>query len=120
MKAIQRVALFIEYKEMSIRSFEQSCGLNNGSIQAAIKRNTGIKDETMNTILDTYPEINPVWLLRGEGEMLINQIQYSPDEKNMEVNEDSDDYKQKSEIKRLEGKIDNLEKLIKSIFNLND
>lgn len=70
MSAIKRIKQIIDYKSLSVRAFERLIGVSNNSIQAAIKRNGGVKDDTLNKILHIVPEINPVWLLTGKGPML--------------------------------------------------
>ncbi len=70
MKPIRRVKKIISYLGISISAFEKSVGLSNNSIQTAIKRNSNLKDETLNSILSKYTEVSPEWLLTGEGEML--------------------------------------------------
>ncbi|TDD77083.1 hypothetical protein [Flavobacterium caseinilyticum] len=70
MKPIDRVEKLIKFKGISISAFEQETGMSNNSIQTAIKRQSNLKDSTINSILDTYKDISPIWLLRGEGEML--------------------------------------------------
>lgn len=72
MKPIKRVELIIQYFKTNISSFEKQCDLSNNSIGAALRRNTSLKDDTLNKILRTYPQINPIWLLTGNGDMLIN------------------------------------------------
>jgi phage repressor protein C with HTH and peptisase S24 domain len=49
---------------------KKACNLSNNSIQTAIKRKSNLKDKTLNKILDTFPEINPTWLLTGKESML--------------------------------------------------
>lgn len=44
--------------------------MSNNSIQSAIKRDATLRDETLNNILDKFPEIDAEWLLTGNGEML--------------------------------------------------
>ena len=70
MSAINRIKQIIDYKSLSVRAFERLIGASNNSIQAAIKRNGSVKDDTLNKILQIVPEINPVWLLTGKGAML--------------------------------------------------
>ncbi len=70
MSAINRIKQIIDYKSLSVRAFERLIGASNNSIQAAIKRNGSVKDDTLNKILHIVPEINPVWLLTGKGSML--------------------------------------------------
>ncbi len=72
-KPIERVAQIIEQSKISISAFEKECGLSNGSIQSAIKRNTNLKDETLNSILKSYPDVSAEWLLTGKGSMKIDR-----------------------------------------------
>lgn len=70
MKPIERVKKIIEYKGLSISAFERMTNMSNNSIQTAIKRNSNLKDDTLNSILRCFPDISPEWLLTGNGEML--------------------------------------------------
>lgn len=72
-KPIERVKEIIDYKGLSISAFERNTGLSNNSIQVAIKRNTNLKDETLNSILNTYSEISAEWLLTGKGDMIASK-----------------------------------------------
>ena len=73
MNAIRRIKQIIDHKSMSVRAFERLIGVSHNSIQAAIKRDGGVKEETLNKVLQVAPEINPVWLLTGEGSMLLEE-----------------------------------------------
>ncbi|WP_271765960.1 hypothetical protein [Aquimarina algiphila] len=101
MKPINRVEQIIKHKNLSISGFEKTTGLSNNSIQTAIKRNSNLKDETLNTILSTFPEISAEWLLTGNGIMLNGSSNNSNNFPKEDV---------KSLIRYL---IDNNEKLIK-------
>lgn len=70
MKPIERLKIFINNSNLSISGFEKKVGLSNNSIQTAIKRNSNLKDETLNTILNSFPALNAKWLLTGEEPML--------------------------------------------------
>ena len=56
---------------MSIRRFEEACGLTNGTI-GSIKAQ-GPTASVVSRIADVYPELNLNWLFRGSGDMLINE-----------------------------------------------
>ena len=58
---------FIEYKNIKKRAFEEAVGLSNGYLNQ-LRNSPGV--DKISAILETYPEINKVWLLTGEGEML--------------------------------------------------
>lgn len=73
-KPIERVHMIINEERLSISAFEKACGLSNNSIQTAIKRQANLKDETLNTILNTFPRYNPTWVLMGKGEKLVDNV----------------------------------------------
>lgn len=62
-----RLIKFIKYKGISVREFERNVDLSNGYINK-IKGNIG--EDKLNNILQEYPELNKVWLLTEEGEMI--------------------------------------------------
>lgn len=62
-----RIEMFIERKGIKRSAFEKSCGLSNGYIRN-LKENPSVSK--IEDILRVYPELNRVWLLSGEGEML--------------------------------------------------
>ena len=63
----QRLISFIEYKNIPVRKFEILCKLSNGYIRSL--RNAPSVDK-LSHILETFPDLNRIWLLTGEGEML--------------------------------------------------
>ncbi|WP_340063630.1 hypothetical protein [Ascidiimonas aurantiaca] len=71
MKIVDRIKKFIEHKELSLRRFDESIGMSKGYMSRQIKANASIGSDVLERMLDTYPELNPIWLLKGEGEMLL-------------------------------------------------
>lgn len=63
----ERLLEFIMFKNISIRSFEIQIGVSNAYLSNLKKQP---REDVINKILNAYPEINKVWLLTGEGEML--------------------------------------------------
>lgn len=61
-----RLVTFLKSKGLSQRRFEQSIGASNGFVNNISK---GIGAEKMQKILSVYPEVNPSWLLSGDGDM---------------------------------------------------
>ncbi len=63
----ERIYSFIEYKDITVKKFEELCGLSNGYISSMRK---GFGSNKLNNVLTMFPELNREWLLYGEGEML--------------------------------------------------
>lgn len=71
MKIVDRIKLFIESRNISLRSFDESVGMSKGYMSRQIKSHASVGGDVLERIIDTYPELNPIWLLKGEGEMLL-------------------------------------------------
>ena len=63
----ERLREFIEYKGISIRSFESTCGLSYGYVG---NMRQSIQPDKVTRIAHCFPDLNTGWLLSGEGEML--------------------------------------------------
>lgn len=63
----ERINIFIEQQRIKRSVFEKSCGFSNGYTRNLKENPSASKIED---ILNAYPELNRVWLLSGEGEML--------------------------------------------------
>lgn len=58
---------------MSARQFDLSIGASNGYTLRMRKNRASIGSDVIENILKTYPDLNVVWLLTGEGHMLKSQ-----------------------------------------------
>lgn len=72
MKIVDRIKLFIEYKNTSLRRFDESIGMSKGYMSRQIKSNASVGGDVLEKIIDTYPELNPIWLLQGKGSMILS------------------------------------------------
>ena len=63
----ERLKAFIEYKNISIRSFESQCGLSYGYVG---NMRQSMQPDKVKSIARCFPDLNTGWLLSGEGEML--------------------------------------------------
>lgn len=70
-----RLIEFIDYKGLSVQSFELQCGLSNGAVS---KMGNNTRRSTIDKISKSYPELNTNWLLTGEGGMLLDSIDSVP------------------------------------------
>ena len=73
MSKAQRIQEIIDYYGMSYNSFAISLGMLNGtSIKRIVDDNRNPQNQTLNKIVNTYPEINMNWLRTGTGQMISN------------------------------------------------
>ena len=70
----ERTIQFIKYKGISMKSFEELCGLSTGYVTSMRK---GYGSEKLNNVLIAFPDLNRDWLLYGEGDMLKSGIERS-------------------------------------------
>lgn len=70
LKTIDRLMQFINYAGLSARQFDLSIGASNGYTLRMKKNNASIGSDVIENILKAYPQLNVVWLITGEGEML--------------------------------------------------
>ena len=73
LKTINRLMQFINYSGLSARQFDLSIGASNGYTLRMSKNRASIGSDVIENILRTYPDLNVVWLLTGEGTMLKSQ-----------------------------------------------
>lgn len=73
LKTIDRLMQFIKYSGLSARQFDLSIGASNGYTLRMSKNKASIGSDVIENILRTYPDLNVVWLLTGEGHMLKSQ-----------------------------------------------
>lgn len=69
-KILLRIYQFAESQGLSIRELERASGITQGVISKAIKNGGEIGSDKLENITQTYEQLSAEWLLRGEGEML--------------------------------------------------
>lgn len=91
-KTIDRLMEFIRYAGLSARQFDLSIGASNGYILRMEKNNASIGSDVIENIIKTYPQLDVVWLLTGEGTMLkgpqaepLKEFKVLPREKQLEI-----------------------------------
>lgn len=72
---VNRIGLYAEKKGISIRKIEVEIGASNGTLSKAINKEKDVLSEWIVLFIKRFPEVNPAWLLTGEGNMLISEFQ---------------------------------------------
>lgn len=78
----ERTLQFIKFKGISMKTFEEKCGLSTGYV-TSMRKSFG--SEKLNNVLNAFPDLNRDWLLYGEGEMQLSEENYSKIEKKVEA-----------------------------------
>lgn len=70
MKIIQRLYQYINEKGVRPAEFERTIGLSNGYIGKMYARLSDVGEGVLMQIIENCPDLNPMWLILGTGEML--------------------------------------------------
>lgn len=66
-----RTIEFVKFKGITMKTFEQKCGLSTGYVTSMRK---GFGSDKLSNVLIAFPELNRDWLLYGEGEMIKGSV----------------------------------------------
>ncbi len=69
MKIIQRLYQYINEKGVRPAEFERTIGLSNGYIGKMYARLSDVGEGVLIQIIENCPDLNPMWLILGRGEM---------------------------------------------------
>lgn len=69
MELRERILMISKFYNLSVREFEKVCQLGRGNI-SNMKGTIGT--DKLSKIIDTFPSINALWLISGEGEMFVD------------------------------------------------
>lgn len=77
MKIIQRIYQYINEKDLRPAEFERMIGVSNGYISKMYARLSDIGEGVLMRIIENCPDLNPMWLILGTGEMLNNPDEHT-------------------------------------------
>jgi len=72
-KTIHRIILLMQHLGLSARQFDLSIGSANGYTLRMQKNNASVGSDVIERIAKLYPQINLVWLITGQGNMLLEE-----------------------------------------------
>lgn len=72
MKIIERIVTFIKHKNLSMRAFDMSIGVGNGYTSKQAKSNASVGSHVLEKIFEQYLDLSPLWLVTGQGKMIID------------------------------------------------
>lgn len=84
-KTINRIMLVIKHLGISARQFDISIGTANGYILRMQKNNASVGSDVIERIIQLYPQINLVWLITGQGDMLLENSKKETHKTNHEI-----------------------------------
>lgn len=71
MSVKERLIDFIKHRDMSVRAFCRYVGVSETYVSSM---RTSIQPDKLHNIIAHFPELNPLWLMTGEGNMLREDI----------------------------------------------
>lgn len=99
-----RLKLFMDYLQVTNSQFADQCGIARPSLSQLLNgRNKKISDVLVKQIHDQFPRLSILWLMFGEGDMLMpleaNSVLVSDTLKFMDNDADDDEFGKENEFK---------------------
>lgn len=70
MKPIERISMYLQFRNISPHSFERKIKLSNGYYAKQLRNKGSVGSDILIKIHEHYPELNMLWVLTGEGNMI--------------------------------------------------
>ena len=111
MKPIERLAMYLQFRAITPHSFERKIHLSNGYFSKQIKNLGSVGSDILVKIYNSYPDLNMLWVLTGEGQMILDDREAQPDSK---LGEFSNRYESENrKLKSLASDVENLNVVLK-------
>jgi hypothetical protein len=110
MKPIERIALFIHFKKITPHAFEQKIDLSNGYFSKQLKHLGSVGSDILIRIHHAYSDLDILWVLLGEGQMLKQAEQESQQIDDVILEDFTNKYtSENKKLKKLENDFDKLQ-----------
>ena len=114
MKPIERINLYLQFKSISPHSFEKRIGLSNGYFSKQLRNLGSVGSDILIKIDEYYAELNILWVLNGQGQMISPLDVYQTLGQTMQVDEYISKYEaENKKMKNLESDLEKLQIVIK-------
>ena len=71
-----RISEIMRHKGMVAKNFCEATGISPASLSHILNGKAKASLPVLRSIVDAFPELNPIWVLLGKGEMLSNPDDY--------------------------------------------
>jgi hypothetical protein len=78
MKPIERIAMYLQFRKLSPHAFEKKIELSNGYFSKQLRHFGSVGSDILIKIHIAYPDLDILWILTGEGQMLKAEDNPSP------------------------------------------
>ncbi len=109
MKPIERIAMYLHFKSITPHAFEKKIKLSNGYFSKQFRNKGSVGSDILIKIHELYKDIDIMWVLTGEGQMIKDQSDSVNHSTPSQVDEFS--YKYETDSKKFKNLEDDLEKL---------
>jgi len=110
MKPIERIAIFIHFKKITPHAFEQKIDLSNGYFSKQLKHLGSVGSDILIRIHETYTDLDILWVLTGEGQMLKEEMLHNEHIDNSIIEDFTNKYtNENKKLKKLENDFDKLQ-----------
>lgn len=114
MKPIERIAMYLQFRTISPHAFEKKIELSNGYFSKQLRHLGSVGSDILIKIYLAYPELDILWILTGEGQMLRSASSNYPASKQQIIEDYTIKYStDNKKLKLLENDFDKLQIALK-------
>lgn len=114
MKPIERIAMYLQFRTISPHAFEKKIELSNGYFSKQLRHLGSVGSDILIKIYLAYPELDILWILTGEGQMLRSASSIYPVSKQQIIEDYTIKYStDNKKLKLLENDFDKLQIALK-------
>ena len=109
MKPIERIAMYLQFRNITPHAFEKKIRLSNGYFSKQLRNKGSVGSDILIKIHERYHELDILWILTGEGQMICISAESPNGTTSSQVDEFT--FRYEAEAKKLKGLEDNLEQM---------